>query len=454
VIVGLIVFHIQQTYLLEETQTRLVSTVQSSVKNYVNSTDLTVLAENLSEQLRAMGADMFVQDAAGNLVMPSLGTGFWLDVKDHKALRESKESSLQIIGSDSSARMVYLAAIIDEENNILGSIEASLSMKSINDQLNALSHWLILIITFASGLAVVIASSLSSRITQPLSSLMGAVDKVRSGDLDARAHTSKVSELNQLATIYNQMLDQISEDFQSQERLVEAVRRFVGDASHELRSPLSVFRNSVDLLNKAIQQNDVHQIPTLLAQLRKEVDSMAVLVDSLLLLARFDQPEEATESLLKLEEVHPLPLLEEVFERSRLMATGQEIELIWPSHEIYPIWADREMLRRALNNIVENAINYTPVGKKITLSVENWNKNCCFVIEDEGTGITPRDADKILDRFYRSDDSRNRKIPGTGLGLSIVAAIIKAHDGEIKIESNLGQGTRVKFFIPQNYLAV
>ena len=136
------------------------------------------------------------------------------------------------------------------------------------------------------------------------------------------------------------------------------------------------------------------------------------------------------------------------------MATGQEIELIWPSHEIYPIWADREMLRRALNNIVENAINYTPVGKKITLSVENWNKNCCFVIEDEGTGITPRDADKILDRFYRSDDSRNRKIPGTGLGLSIVAAIIKAHDGEIKIESNLGQGTRVKFFIPQNYLAV
>ena len=176
---------------------------------------------------------------------------------------------------------------------------------------------------------------------------------------------------------------------------------------------------------------------------------MTGLVENLLLLARLDQPEEAVASLLHPEEIHPIPFLEEIYERSQLLVQGQQVVLVWPTGEIGPIWADREMLRRALNNIVENAIAYTPAGKKITLSLENQNGYCCFIIEDQGRGIAPDQLSKIFERFYRSDESRNRQIPGSGLGLAIVAAIVRVHGGEIQVESELEQGTRFRLLFKQ-----
>ncbi|MEJ2599291.1 MAG: hypothetical protein P8Z00_13230 [Anaerolineales bacterium] len=136
--VGLVVFRLQQTYLVNEAQNRLVSFVQAGVEQYVRDTDLTVLAVNLGEHLRVLGADMFIQDARGNPVPPSLGTGPWLDANAHQAARDAHQSSVQMIESGSSSRIVYLAALIDQNNHVLGSVEASLPMAVITDQLNAL----------------------------------------------------------------------------------------------------------------------------------------------------------------------------------------------------------------------------------------------------------------------------------------------------------------------------
>jgi two-component system OmpR family sensor kinase len=449
VMVGLVVFELQKAYLISDAQRRLMDFVQAGVEQYANDTDLTILALNLGEHLRVLGADMFIQNASGNPVPPSLGTGPWLNISEHQVARESRNSTIQMIGSGASSRIVYLAAVVDQTNNVLGSVEASLPMAGITDQLNALRRWLTLIITLASGLSVLLIIPLSGIITRPIKSLLDSVERVRQGNLETRAPIPKVYELGQLAITYNQMLDRISEDLNNQARLAENMRRFAADASHELRSPLSVFRNSVDLLDKAIQQNDHKQFPTILTILRQEVDSMTSLVDNLLLLARLDQPEEAVASLLHPEEIDPFPILEEVYERSQLLVKGQQIELVWPMGEIDPIWADREMLRRALNNIVENAITYTPAGKKITLSLESQNGNCGFIIEDQGIGIAQDQLLKIYERFYRSDESRNRQIPGSGLGLAIVAAIVRVHGGEIQVESEPGKGTRFRLLFKQ-----
>lgn len=168
---------------------------------------------------------------------------------------------------------------------------------------------------------------------------------------------------------------------------------------------------------------------------------MTEMVEDLLLLARLDQPEDTVASTLRLEEINPLPFLEEIYERSRLLARGQQIEFVWPTCELGPILADREMLRRALNNVIENAIIYTPPKKKILLKLDKQDDYCSFIIEDQGIGIAPDQLDKIYERFYRSDESRNRRIPGTGLGLAIVAAIVRAHGGMIKVESEPGRGS-------------
>lgn len=396
VLVGLVVFQLQQAYLVDEAQRHLVDFVQAGVEKYVSDTNLTLLAVNLGEHLRVLGADMFIQNASGNPVPPSLGTGPWLDAAAHQAARDLRNSSIQMIGSGASARIVYLAVVVDRNNNVLGSIEASLPMASITDQLNALRIWLTLIITLASGLSVVLAIPLSGIITRPMKGLLDSVEQVRQGNLETRAPVSEVYEIGQLAKTHNKMLDRISEELRNQARLAETMRQFAADASHELRSPLSVFRNSVDVLDKAIIQNDQKQFPDILDILRHEVDTMAGLVENLLLLARLDQPDEAAASLLHLEEIHPFPLLEEIYERSQLLVKGQQVVLVWPKGEIDPIWADREMLRRALNNIVENAITYTQAGKKITLSLENQKGYCCFTIEDQGCGIAPDQLSRYI----------------------------------------------------------
>ena len=449
VMVGLVVFRLQQAYLVNEAQKRLIDFVQAGVEQYTTDASLTVLAVNLGEHLRVLGADMFILDANGNPVPPSLGTGPWLDASEHHSVRDSQISTLQTIGSGAASRIVYLALVVDQSNNVLGSVEASLPMSGITDQLNALRRWLTLIITIASGLAVLLAVILSGIITRPLKSLVELVERARQGNLETRAPVSEVHELGQLAITYNHMLDRISDDLHNQAQLADNMRQFAADASHELRSPLSVFRNSVDVLDKAVQQNDHQQFPNILTIMRQEVDTMTSLVDNLLLLARLDQPEEAVASILHLEEIHPFPLLEEIYERSQLLVKDKHIELVWPTGEINPILADREMLRRALNNVVENAITYTSAGKKITLSLENQDGYCCFVIEDQGIGIPPDQLSKIYERFYRSDESRDRKIPGSGLGLAIVAAIVRVHGGEIKVESEVGVGTRFRVFIKQ-----
>jgi two-component system OmpR family sensor kinase len=449
VMVGLVVYRLQQVYLVNEAQTRLIEFVQTDVERYAIESDLTILAVNLGEHLRTLGADMFIQNTTGSPVPPSLGTGPWLDNTAHQTTRDSKMSSVQIIGSGLTTRMVYLAAVIDPAGNVLGSVETSMSMNNITNQLKALRRWLIMIISLASGLSVLLAIYLSGIITRPLKGLVESAELVRQGNLETRAEIPEVVELGQLAMTYNQMLDRISEEMHNKTLLAENMRRFAADASHELRSPLSVFRNSVELLEKVSQKNDHKQITEILTILRKEVGAMTGLVDSLLLLARLDQSLEAAVALLHPEVIYPFPILEEVYERSQLLAQGQQVEMILPAGAIAPIWADREMLCRALNNIVENAITYTPPGKRITLSIESLNGRCTYIIKDEGCGIAPDQLPKIYDRFYRSDESRNRQNPGTGLGLAIVAAIVHVHGGEIQVESKLDEGTCFRLIFKQ-----
>jgi two-component system OmpR family sensor kinase len=449
VMVGLVVYRLQQVYLVNESQSRLVEFVQTDVEKYATDTDLTVLAVNMGEHLRALGADMFIQNTTGSPVPPSLGTGPWLDNVAHQTARESKMSSMQMIGSGATTRMVYLAAVIDPIGNVLGSVEASISMNNITDQLKALRRWLIMIISIASGLSVLLAIYLSGIITRPIKNLVESAEHVRQGNLETRAEIPEVHELGQLAMTYNQMLDRISEEMNNQSRVAENMRRFAADASHELRSPLSVFRNSVELLDNASRKNDQKQISEILTILRKEVDAMTSLVENLLLLARLDQPLETAISLLRPEVIFPFPILEEVYERSLLLVQGQQVEMALPAGIVDPIWVDHEMLCRALNNIIENAIAHTLPGKKITLRLESLHGKCSYIITDQGSGIAPDQLPKIYERFYRSDDSRNRQNPGTGLGLAIVAAIVHVLGGEIQVESKLGEGTSFRLIFKQ-----
>ncbi|NOK57280.1 MAG: hypothetical protein GFH27_549309n14 [Chloroflexi bacterium AL-W] len=228
------------------------------------------------------------------------------------------------------------------------------------------------------------------------------------------------------------------------------MRRFVADVSHELRSPLNVLSGSVEVLEVAQQRGDPEGSRQATAILHAEIESMGRLVNDLLLLARMESVHDQQGAALQLTQVEPLPLLEEITERARLLATGQHIRMEWPQSDPGSLLADANALRRALNNLVENALHHTPVGKSIVLSLLPEADGCWFIISDEGCGIRSEHIPHLCDRFYRVDSARTRKSGSSGLGLAIVHAITTAHNGKIAIKSALGSGTIVRIWLPHS----
>jgi two-component system OmpR family sensor kinase len=448
VVVGLVVYGLQQQFLVSSTRDRLKAFVESGVAaTPMDPPNLSRLAVSLGERLRILGADLFIQNAAGEPVAPSLGTGPWLSQAEHSQAQQSKQATIQQIATSGSDRLVYLSPVLSNTGEVLGTIEASLSLDFVETSQSALRRWLVVIIAVGAMLAAGLSLLVAQLTTRPLSGLVQTAKAVAQGYLNRRAPQVAVNEVQQVSLTFNVMLDRIQEALKTQAQLTEEIRRFAADASHELRSPLAVFRNSVDMLEKAMDRQDMQQIPTVLGLLRGEVEAMTILVDNLLLLARLERPSGSAD--LTLHEVEAMPLLEEVYERCRVLINGQQLNLEWPSSSIGPLWLNRELVRRALNNLVENAIYHTPAGKKITLKVEDGQAYCRFIVQDEGEGIPTEILPHIFERFYRGDHARSRGRLSTGLGLAIVRAIAMAHAGDIKVFSEVGIGTTMVLSFPR-----
>lgn len=476
VLIGLVVYSLQQRFLMNDLRDRLVGFVAADVGT-MEGNDLTRLAVTLGEDLRVLGADVFVQDAQGKPVPPALGTGPWMSDADHRSARDNRESRLLTIPGPTagSQRLVYLVTILDDRSTVLGSIEASLPLEPVQAELAALRRWLTIILGLAAAVSVLLALGIAWMATRPLSALVQTAARVGQGDLGHRAVLPMISEVRSLAETFNAMLDRIQASLARQERTAEEMRRFAADASHELRSPLAVLSSGSALLEKALERGDRGETGTILGMLRQEIDAMSGLVDNLLFLARLDQAAAGDDNGPVFTSVVPLPLLEEVYERGLLLANGRCLKLDWPAQPIRAVRADREMLRRALNNLVENALKYTPPGKSVYLELEPAHAACRFVVRDEGPGIPEELLPRIFERFYRIDAARTRSgslsgglsdrlqpgkdaaqtsaqnQPGTGLGLSIVSAIVQALGGSISVQSRIGSGSTFIVEIPYEY---
>jgi two-component system, OmpR family, sensor kinase len=454
VVMGLLVYGIQQAFLINDTRSRLNEFVQAAVEpTTVTGDTLSRLAVSLGDTLRVLGADVFVKDAEGNPVPPALGTGPWLDDSQHQQALASKTGVFQRLTTPDTDRLVYLAPILDDQGEPLGTVEASLTLQFIENELASLRRWLLVVVGGASALAVLLSLVIAEIARRPIDGLVRTAGRVAQGDINSRAPLPGVAEVRRLSMTFNTMLDRIQSAMNAQEQINAEMRRFAADASHELRSPLAVFRNGVEMLDKALARQDHEQVEGVLVLLRKETDSMTRLVDDLLFLARIESTsgEPGSESLgleMALSPIEPLPLLEEVWERAQVLSAGQHLELVWPDTALRPILGDRDLLRRALNNLVENAIHHTPPGKNIYLSIQGDQNDCRFLIRDEGTGIPADDLPRIFERFYRGDTARNRRLASTGLGLAITRAIVYAHDGEIQVKSLEGEGTTFTITLP------
>lgn len=265
--------------------------------------------------------------------------------------------------------------------------------------------------------------------------LAGAISSIDVNKLDRRISIdSSQNELKELASAINEMLNRINSSYQAQ-------IRFVSDASHELRTPISVIQGYVNLLDRWGKE-DPNVMQESINAIKHEAENMKELIEQLLFLARSDN-----ETInLQMECFDSCDLVDEVVKEAQLIDKNHDFE-VFLNRPIY-VKADRQLLKQAIRIFVDNSIKFTPSGKKIVLKVERKIDKVHIIIQDSGIGIEPKDLPHIFDRFYRSDESRARNTGGSGLGLSIAKWIIDRHEGYIEVLSRVNIGTRFTIVLP------
>lgn len=265
--------------------------------------------------------------------------------------------------------------------------------------------------------------------------LAGAISNIDANRLDSRISVdSSQNELKDLAAAINDMLNRINDAYQSQVR-------FVSDASHELRTPISVIQGYANLLDRW-GKRDEKTMQESIDAIKTEAENMKDLVEQLLFLARGDNE---TIQLHK-EVLDACEVVDEIIREAELIDKSHkfEMDLIRPAY----IDADRQLLKQAIRILVDNSIKYTPRGEKIFLRIFNKDGHIHITVQDSGIGIDPEDLPHIFDRFYRSDESRARETGGSGLGLSIAKWIIERHGAYFEILSRMNIGTRITIIFP------
>lgn len=232
------------------------------------------------------------------------------------------------------------------------------------------------------------------------------------------------------------------------EQSYQQLQQFTADASHELRSPLTVIKSSLEVIQshpERIHPSDIKKISAIASASQQ----MSRLVEDLLLLTRSDKTSPNT--ALQLVKIPIEEMLEDILYVLESQAEEKQISIQFePSPNIF-IKAEPLSLKRLFYNLIENAIQYTPSGGIITVSMFNLERWVTISIQDTGIGIAPQDLKFIFDRFWRADKARNYRQGGTGLGLSIAQAIAHQHGGEINVTSELGKGTCFRVRLPIFY---
>lgn len=235
----------------------------------------------------------------------------------------------------------------------------------------------------------------------------------------------------------------VLQDMTEWQRLEQQRRDFVADVSHELRTPLTTLRSYVEALSEGnVQDEQTRQ--RFLEVIRHEVERMIRIVGDLLLLSRLDLQEAPLKRPLSMAAV-----AEQAIERYRYPMLEAGISLNLEVHgSPLPVLGNRDQMEQVLDNLLSNALKYTPSGGEVHVQLESAEDKVWVTVRDTGIGIPQKDLERIFDRFYRVDKARSRQMGGTGLGLSIVKKVIEAHGGQIVAESILGKGTTIRYCLP------
>lgn len=374
---------------------------------------------DLSQIRDAGGHWLYRTPGIENLSIPAVGVGSFANIRSGKR----------------SYRVLHREVGLPDERYVL---DVAVDRTEYVEALDRLVSLLLLGIPSALLLSFLVGHWMSARALRPIQQIAGTVREIDDRRLEVRLPlTGSGDELDLLSTTLNGMLDRLQQAF-------ARISRFTADASHELRTPLALIRGNSEMLRAESQL--APKADTRVQDILAEADRMQSLIQSLLELARCDVTRSGA-----LELIDPADLTARASEVGCHLADEKGVLFhVKVPKAIYPVRGNYLALSRVLVILLDNAIRHTDAGGEVGLEVSSSSKECRMEVRDTGCGIGAADLPRIFDRFYRSDESRNRATGGVGLGLSIAREIVLAHRGTIQVESAIERGSTFTVVLPSH----
>lgn len=343
-------------------------------------------------------------------------------------LANNKAFTLQlIIPKIKTVNILYYSVPIYIKGIQVSNLQIAMPMTKNEDLLNQLLIYQILEVILAILISIFLGRFLSEKALKPVSFITESVESMEVKDFNERLDTSGLTgdEIGKLANTFNKLLERISNSVKSQ-------NRFISDASHELRSPLTAIIGHAELLIKRGESNPsiIHKSSDVII---REAKRLVILVNDMLFLARSEV------KILEKEEINLKSLILDLY--SDLSPLHPQIQINLPEQNVY-IYGNSNNIKQVFINLINNAL--VVIDKDIgyvKISLSKKNKLTHIIISDNGYGIESEHLNHLFDRFYRVDSSRERNKGGSGLGLSIVNEIIRNHNGTIEVKSEINKGT-------------
>lgn len=304
----------------------------------------------------------------------------------------------------------------------------------------------IVLLVFAGGMAMALGYFLSSTLTDRIAQLKNAADSLARGNLSTRVAIGGRDEVAALAAAFNQMAAQLQASDEKQRELERLRTELITWASHDLQTPLASIRAILEALSDGVVE-DAEMVERYHKTARREIQSLSLLIDDLFQMAQLD----AGGLPLNRADASLADLVSDTLESFSELAARQGVTLsgsVDPG--VDPLRMDTQRIGRVLNNLIGNALQHTPAGGKIEVRARRAGPNVEVTVRDSGEGIRSEDLPRVFERFYRGEKSRSRATGGSGLGLAIAQGIVRAHGGEMRVESAPGQGACFIFTLPKD----
>jgi signal transduction histidine kinase len=300
--------------------------------------------------------------------------------------------------------------------------------------INTLNRILMGVTVLALFLAFATGSYTAQRISAPISKVIHTAREIATGNLGARSHEkTSIKEINQLTEAINNL----AQSLQQQETLR---KRLTADVAHELRTPLATLQSHMEAMLDGIWKMDQERLKVCY----DEVMRVNRMVKEIERLAKYESENLQLEKM----EFNLGELIRQIALNFESEFHHKQVTLEYTDDPLI-IDGDRDKISQVIVNLLANSLKFTPPRGRVGVSLTQTEKSAEIVVQDTGIGIAPADLPYVFERFYRADKSRNRMTGGSGIGLAIVKAIVEAHGGTVRVESALGQGTRVIVKLPK-----